>query len=67
VSEFVVVSDGGPRYPFLVTKAVRRGEPARVFVNGLVFALGMVSPSSRLDIEGPSDEPGHWNWKGEPS
>jgi hypothetical protein len=54
-------------HPMLVTKAVRRGTPARVYVSGLIFSFGVQSPVSRVDIEGPSTEPGHWRWKGSPS
>jgi hypothetical protein len=54
-------------HPFQVHKAVRRGEPARVYVSGLIFSLGVQSPVSRIDVEGPSEEPGHWRWKGKPS
>lgn len=70
VGEPVVFNFPAGPSPMTVAHAELRGDPATVFVKGLVFEFGKdgsVQPHNRIEIQGPSEQPGCWNWRGDPS
>jgi hypothetical protein len=63
----VVCFEDGACYPLLVLKAVRKGEPAMVYVCGHVFVMGKEHYQHMTEVPGPSEAPGHWHWRKDPS